>query len=198
MLSNTVSVRDQFFLDSFCRSLRARNCSDKTVDTYSESVRQFASFLIESGMPTQVENITREHVESFIEELLRKWKPATANNRYRGLQSYFNWLVEEGEIKASPMLRMKPPMIPPASAKPACTVMGPPPLDSARPNARPRRSTLCQFVVPPPSWTAAQGRGSRRTSVRSTDRSGSPSVGGCPRSVDKLCHPPTPGWGVPA
>ena len=63
-------------------------------------------------MPTQVENITREHVESFIAELLEKWKPATANNRYRGLQSYFNWLVEEGEIKTSPMARMKPPRIP--------------------------------------------------------------------------------------
>ena len=112
MATDTIIVKHQFFLDSFSRSLRARNCSDRTVDTYTESVRQLVDFLVEKGMPTQVENITREHVEFFIEGLLAKWKPATANNRYRGLQSYFNWLVEEGEVKTSPMDRMKPPRIP--------------------------------------------------------------------------------------
>jgi len=50
---------------------------------------------VNQGMPTQLENVSREHVESFIEDLLGKWKPATANNRYRGLQTYFGWLVEE-------------------------------------------------------------------------------------------------------
>ena len=65
-------------------------------------------------MPTQVEHITREHLETFITELLGKWKPATANNRYRGLQSYFKWLVEEGEIRVSPMVNMKPPKVPEA------------------------------------------------------------------------------------
>ena len=63
-------------------------------------------------MPTQLDNVSREHVESFMEDLLGKWKPATTNNRYRGLQAYFGWLVEEGEIKVSPMVRMKPPRIP--------------------------------------------------------------------------------------
>ena len=68
--------------------------------------------MVRQGMPTQLDNGSREHLESFIEDLLGKWKPATANNRYRGLQTYFGWLVEEGEIKVSPMARMKPPRIP--------------------------------------------------------------------------------------
>tara|TARA_B100001167_G_C16681499_1_gene262598 strand:+ start:459 stop:653 length:195 start_codon:yes stop_codon:yes gene_type:complete len=63
-------------------------------------------------MPTQLDNVSREHVESFMEDLLGKWKPATTNNRYRGLQAYFGWLVEEAEIRVSPMARMKPPRIP--------------------------------------------------------------------------------------
>ena len=112
MPTDTITAKHELFVDSFARSLRARNCSDRTVETYLESIRQLGAFLVDKGMPTQVENITREHVESFIAELLEKWKPATANNRYRGLQSYFNWLVEEGEVKASPMARMKPPRIP--------------------------------------------------------------------------------------
>lgn len=38
--------------------------------------------------------------------------PATASNRYRALQVFFKWLVEEGEIKVSPMANMKPPRVP--------------------------------------------------------------------------------------
>ena len=102
MATDTLTIKHQFFLDSFFRSLRARILSDRIVETYSESVRQLAGFLSDKGMPTQVKNITREHVESFIDELLRKWKPATANNRFRGLQSYFNWLVEEGGLLMGP------------------------------------------------------------------------------------------------
>ena len=73
------------------------------MDTYLESVRQFGDFLVRNGMPLQVDHITREHVETFITELLGKWKPATANNRYRGLQSYFKWLMEKGRSRLPPL-----------------------------------------------------------------------------------------------
>ncbi len=62
----------------------------------------------------EVAHIHREHVESFTSHLLETRKPATANNRYRGLQSFFKWLVDEGEIQESPMARMKPPRMPEA------------------------------------------------------------------------------------
>jgi site-specific recombinase XerD len=63
-------------------------------------------------MPTDVANITRENVEAFLADLLERRSPATANNRYRGLQQLFAWLAEEGEIRVSPMARVKPPSIP--------------------------------------------------------------------------------------
>jgi site-specific recombinase XerD len=63
-------------------------------------------------MPTDVAKIKREHLEAFIADLLERWKPATAANRYRGLQQYFRWLVDEGEIRESPMARMRPPKVP--------------------------------------------------------------------------------------
>jgi integrase len=63
-------------------------------------------------MPTNVAVISREHVEAFITDQLARWRPATAANRYRGLQRFFASLVDQGEIKASPIARMKPPHVP--------------------------------------------------------------------------------------
>jgi site-specific recombinase XerD len=99
-------------IPSFERSLRAENKSAKTLETYTDACRQFLAFLLAVGMPTQVALIRREHVEAFIENLLTRWKPATANNRYRALTRLFGYLVEEGEIQASPMMKMSPPKVP--------------------------------------------------------------------------------------
>ena len=97
---------------SFKRALLAQNLSPRTVQTYGEGLRLFTEYLRDQGMPLDIGNIKREHVESFIADLLTRFKPATANNRYRGLQAFFKWAVEEGEIKASPMMKMKPPRVP--------------------------------------------------------------------------------------
>jgi plasmid stabilization system protein ParE len=59
-------------------------------------------------MPRTAAGITREHIEAFITDLLERWTPATAHNRYRALRSFFGWLVDEGEITSSPMARMNP------------------------------------------------------------------------------------------
>lgn len=98
--------------ESFARHLRAENLSPKTVYAYTGAVEQFESFLGEMGMPLAVSQLTREHVEAFITRLLETRKPTTAHQRYRGLQSFLKWLLEEGEIKESPMRNMKPPKLP--------------------------------------------------------------------------------------
>ncbi len=97
---------------SFARSLRAENTSVRTQETYLEAVTQLARFVVDKGMPQHVAHMRREHVEMFITDLLQRFKPATANNRYRGLQRFFKWLVDEGEIKQSPMAHMRPPRVP--------------------------------------------------------------------------------------
>ena len=96
---------------SFARHLRAGNLSAQTVYAYCGAVEQLARFLDERGMPSHVSKITREYVEEFILHLLQHRKPATAHQRYRGLQQFFKWLVEEGEIQESPMVKMKPPKL---------------------------------------------------------------------------------------
>jgi len=42
MSTYAIAVHAEFLLSSFTRSLRARNLSERTVDTYTESLRQFA------------------------------------------------------------------------------------------------------------------------------------------------------------
>lgn len=112
MSIDTITARELLYVDQFVRSLRAENLSLRTVDKYEESVRLLVGFLREKGMPLQPSAITREHIEEFIEDQLRRHKPATASTRFKSLQRYFRWLVEEGEIKESPMIHMKPPRIP--------------------------------------------------------------------------------------
>jgi site-specific recombinase XerC len=98
--------------ESFARHLRAENLSPKTVYAYCGAVEQFEAFLGSQGMPGSVAALTREHIEAFITHLLETRKPTTAHQRYRGLQAFFKWLVEEGEVKESPMRNMKPPRLP--------------------------------------------------------------------------------------
>lgn len=106
-------------VNSFRRSLMAQNKSPKTVKSYLEAVNALMEFLQERGMPLQLPHIKREHVEAFILDLLERphkvsgkpLSPRTAFNRFKSLQQFFKWAVEEGEIKRSPMERMKAPAI---------------------------------------------------------------------------------------
>ncbi len=98
---------------SFGRHLKAENLAYKTQKTYLEATTQLTAFLAEAGMPQDVANIRREHVESFITHILERRKASTANNRYRGLQAFFKWADEEGLLgNGSPMAKMRPPRVP--------------------------------------------------------------------------------------
>lgn len=96
----------------FALHLRASNKSPNTIKAYREAVDQLDRFLADKGMPRAVANIRREHVEAFITDQLTRLRPASAANRYRSLQQFFRWLVDEGELRESPMVRMKPPTVP--------------------------------------------------------------------------------------
>jgi site-specific recombinase XerD len=99
-------------LPSWQRSLRAANRTDATIHSYILSARRLAEFLQDRGMPTEISKVRREHVESFIEDQLARWKPKTALTRYRSIQQLFRWAIDEGEITRSPMEKMRPPKVP--------------------------------------------------------------------------------------
>lgn len=97
---------------SFARHLRAENLAKKTVDTYTESVGQLIAFLVAHDLPLTLSQIQRQHVEMWIESILATRAPATANNRFRGVQQFFKWAVSEGEISETPTAKMRPPRVP--------------------------------------------------------------------------------------
>lgn len=148
-------------LGSWRRHLRAQRISPATISTYATAVAQLARFLEHQGMPTAPLTIRRDHVEAFITDLLERWKPATAHNRYRGCHAFFRWLVEEGEIHDNPMERMKPPRLP-KNRRPSCAQSSFAPSWRRASGTRPlggagmRRS--CGS-----SWT--RGRGGARSSI---------------------------------
>jgi site-specific recombinase XerC len=99
-------------LARFRRSLRAENVSPNTILAYCGAVERLVDYLVAAGLPTDVMAIRREHLEAFIADALDRFRPATANHRFRGIQRFFNYLVDEGALAASPMARMRPPRIP--------------------------------------------------------------------------------------
>lgn len=108
-----MSVGDlRLLIPDFERSLRAGNKAAKTVKIYGEAARGMVEFFLANGMPTDAAKVRREHVETYIEDQITRWKPATANQRYRSLAMLWKYLEEEGEIKVSPMAKMRPPKVP--------------------------------------------------------------------------------------
>jgi site-specific recombinase XerD len=97
---------------SWTRSLRSRNRSPKTIRGYRETALLFLALARERGYPVHLDQITRQHVESFMEDQLARWRPTTALTRYQALRQFFLFAVEEEELSVSPMARMRPPAIP--------------------------------------------------------------------------------------
>jgi len=109
---STVEEDIEILLRSFELHLRATNKAEKTIRSYTGSVRTFRTFLLLHGMPTQAHRLTREHVETFIADQVSRHRPKTAQIRFGDLQQFFRWAVEEREIPVSPMANMKRPQVP--------------------------------------------------------------------------------------
>lgn len=88
--------------ESFERALRAENRAPRTIAIYTGTVTRFAAFLAAREMPTEVEAITRQHVEAYIADLVETRAANTAASAFRGLQRFFGWLQRK---KRSPVTR---------------------------------------------------------------------------------------------
>jgi site-specific recombinase XerD len=109
----SVAIDDiRTLLPDWKRHLKARNRAQQTIKSYLRCGENLAAYLAEQGMPTAVGNVRREHIESFLADLLDRVSPATVAKHYRSLQQFWKWLAEDGEISRSPMERMSPPAVP--------------------------------------------------------------------------------------
>jgi site-specific recombinase XerC len=98
----------ELLVRSWLRSLRARNLSARTVQSYAESAGQ----LLGHSGAARAEHLTRAVVEEFLADLGGRYKPTTVSVRYRALQQFFRWLVDEDELARNPMAKMRPPVVP--------------------------------------------------------------------------------------
>src|SRR5690242_3053396 len=85
--------------------------SPATMYAYGYAVRGLSRFLVDSGMPTDPAWITTEHINAYLDHEIATNSPMTARLRRTYLSVFFNWLIEEGEIKASPIKRAKVPKV---------------------------------------------------------------------------------------
>lgn len=100
-------------LAPFRRHLRAEGKTQSTIVTYAKAVEQLAAYLERDNAPVDVREIHRHHIEGFLTDLQDQGaRPATVSQRFRSLQQFWKWLVDEEEITESPMARMKPPHVP--------------------------------------------------------------------------------------
>jgi site-specific recombinase XerD len=99
-------------LASFTRAMRAANVSPNTILAYGGAVRQFGTWLLERGFTTDVRAIEARHVEEWIGSILERNATATAHNRFRGLQRFFNWYATVDDDFLSPMRKLRPPRLP--------------------------------------------------------------------------------------
>jgi site-specific recombinase XerD len=104
--------------ESYADHLRARSVgqsqlSPRSVETYLAAADLLGRYLQEQGMPRDVQNITREHIEHWLNYLseTRGNSEATVSNRFRSIEPFFKWLISEGEIKQSPIANMERPTV---------------------------------------------------------------------------------------
>jgi site-specific recombinase XerD len=97
-------------LRSFERHLRAENRSDQTVATYLIGLRQAEAFLAARG--TTLAAAGRADLEAYLGDLLTRRAAATAATYYKVLKLLYQWLEDEDELAASPMAKMRPPIVP--------------------------------------------------------------------------------------
>lgn len=116
-------MADDFELlrDSFRRDLRLRNKADRTIGAYVESVDRFAAWARSQGL-TSVTEVTREHVRSWLGELLGTVSAQTTVRHHSGAKQTQLALVERPDESggdqqvACPALQTTPPVRKPPAA----------------------------------------------------------------------------------
>jgi len=103
-------ISAEALVKSFERHLKAENKRQATLDHYIGATRQFLAFCSSESLPA-IENLTREHVEMWMERLYSTHKPHSVRNRFIGVRIFFKWLAAEGEIDRDPTARIRPPRV---------------------------------------------------------------------------------------
>lgn len=114
------------YVEEWDRALRAANHPQTTRYNYELAVTQLADFLAGDELPKFLASIEvsesdesdagedptdveRRHVEWFMAWMIQTRSASTAVNKYKSIQQFFRYLLEEEEITRSPMERTRQP-----------------------------------------------------------------------------------------
>lgn len=120
-LARPHSARLRDLLDSWERSLRARNVADTARRNYLNGVRYLLEYLEACDGPATVAAVDRADCEAYFASLFNRDRPLKAGSvltYYTILKLFFDWCVDEEEIAVSPMARIKRPIVPDEDAAP--------------------------------------------------------------------------------
>ena len=92
---------------SFLTHCKAKNLSPKSIEYYTYRLRAFEQYLDSNGIDVTPDRVTRDMARGFITDQMETLSPATANHSVTALRSFFNYLVDEGFLPASPMNGLK-------------------------------------------------------------------------------------------
>lgn len=102
----------QLYADSWKLHLRAERKSPLTIRLYLGTLADLARFLESRGMPRDPAALSGEHLREYLtNQLDRGLSAKTVHSRHGFLSVFFRWMVDEGEITASPMARIKAPRV---------------------------------------------------------------------------------------
>ena len=98
-------------LEGFLMDREAANLSPRTLRFYEQKVSRFLSHLATQGV-TAVENISPNHIRSFLVTLHSDHSPGGVHAYYRAIKAFCRWLYAESEIASDVMRRIKSPRAP--------------------------------------------------------------------------------------
>jgi integrase/recombinase XerD len=100
------------FIVSWQLALESANKSPKTVRSYTDSVRWLSKFLVEQGMPADVEGVDAPHIRAHLLSEEQRTSAVSAAHHFRNIRVFFGWLASEGEREnPNPMDRVEGPKV---------------------------------------------------------------------------------------
>lgn len=108
----------ELLLGDFFEHLTAQGKAPTTVKTYVGYARRFARFQVDQDLATDVTEVERRHVAAYLRFAARGNGQATHVSAYNSLRSFFAYLIEVGEIDASPIIGVPRPKDPPLAPVP--------------------------------------------------------------------------------
>ncbi|HTW97958.1 MAG TPA: phage integrase N-terminal SAM-like domain-containing protein, partial [Acidimicrobiales bacterium] len=95
----------------FVQSLRVKNRSPRTIETYLEAIHLLDAFLAERGHSRAVRDVTAADIEAFQLAELARLKPSSVAVRFRSLRAYWNWCARARGLSRSPMADIGAPKV---------------------------------------------------------------------------------------